>query len=92
MGNLSAIEQELLKPHIKHDLKILTQYYDDVMMGRKRFELRRNDRDYQVGDLFVLREWTGEEYTGRYFIQSISYILKDCSQYGLQDGFCIFSW
>ena len=92
MGELSVIEQELLKGNIKHDLKILTKYYDDVMMGKKRFELRKNDRDYKVGDIFVLKEWTDTGYTGRYFIQSISYVLKDCPEYGLMDGYCIFGW
>lgn len=89
---LSAIEQELLKDNIKHDLKISSQYYDDVMMGRKNFELRKNDRDYQVGDIFVLREYNNDKYTGRYFIQVIGYVLKDCPQYGLMDEYCIFGW
>lgn len=89
---LSAIEQEILKGNIKHDLKLSSKYYDDVMIGRKRFELRKNDRDYQVGDVFVLREYDNGQYTGRYFIQSIGYILKDCPQFGLMDGYCIFGW
>jgi len=89
---LSVVEQELLAKNIKHDLKISTKYYDDVMMGRKNFELRKNDRDYQGGDIFVLREYDNGNYTGRYFIQIIGYILKDCPQYGLIDGYCIFGW
>ena len=89
---LTAIEQELLKVSIKHDLKLQSRYYDDVMMGRKTFELRKNDRDYQVGDVFVLREFDNNRYTGRYFIQVIGYILKECPQYGLMDGYCIFGW
>lgn len=86
------LEQELIKGNIKHDLKILSEYYDDVMTGKKKFELRKNDRDFKVGDLFVLREWKNGKYTGRYFIQSIRYILKDCEKFGLQKDFCIFCW
>lgn len=78
--------------YIKHDLKILPEYYEAVVFGRKRFEIRKNDRDFQVGDLFVLREWDGEKYTGRQFIQSIGYMIKDCPEYGLMDGYCIFGW
>lgn len=78
--------------NIKHDLKILPQHMDYVLKGNKTFELRKNDRDFQVGDLFVLREWENGTYTGRYFIQSIGYILKDCPEYGLMDGYCIFGW
>lgn len=88
---LTVIEEELLKGSIKHDLKLLSLFYDDVMMGRKNFELRKNDRDYQVGDVFILREYDNG-YTGRYFIQVIGYILKDCPQYGLIEGYCIFGW
>lgn len=77
---------------IKHELKILPQYMDEVMAGNKTFELRKNDRDFQIGDTFVLREWENGAYTGRYFIQSIVYILKDCPEYGLADGYCIFGW
>lgn len=34
-----------------HELKILDIYYEEVANGTKPFELRKNDRDYQVGDL-----------------------------------------
>ena len=34
-----------------HELKILHPYLVDVTVGNKTFELRKNDRDYQVGDL-----------------------------------------
>lgn len=77
---------------IKHNLKILPEYYEAVISGRKRFEIRKNDRDFQVGDLFILMEWDGQKYTGRDFIHSIGYLIKDCPQYGLMDGYCIFGW
>ena len=34
-----------------HELKIKHEYLIDVALGNKTFELRYNDRDYQVGDL-----------------------------------------
>lgn len=77
---------------IKHDLKILPSYFKDVSSGAKKFGLRKNDRDYQPGDIFILREWDGRKYTGRYFVQSIGYVLKDCLEYGLMEGYCIFGW
>lgn len=86
------LEEEIAKGHIKHDLKILPTYFEAVTKGRKNFELRKNDRDFKVGDIFVLREWKDGEYTGRYYIGSIGYVLQNCSEYGLQDGYCIFSW
>lgn len=33
-----------------HELKIEPQYLDRLMSEVKRFEIRFNDRDYQVGD------------------------------------------
>lgn len=37
-----------------HDLKIKDKYYDRIMTGQKDFEVRFNDRDYQVGDILSL--------------------------------------
>ena len=34
-----------------HELKIKHEYFEEVDRGRKTFELRKNDRNYQVGDL-----------------------------------------
>ena len=33
-----------------HELKTLPEYFDAVFMGKKNFEIRKNDRDYKVGD------------------------------------------
>ena len=41
---------------MKHDLKILPEHFNAVADGRKPFEVRRNDWDYQVGDILHLRE------------------------------------
>jgi hypothetical protein len=34
-----------------HTIKIARRYYERLVIGQKTFEVRRNDRDYQVGDL-----------------------------------------
>jgi len=71
-----------------HDLKILPKYF----VSGKNFELRKNDRDYKVGDIVVLREWSEESgYTGRYSIHVIQYILESAKEYGLADGYCILA-
>ncbi len=33
-----------------HNIKILLQYADAIIDGRKTFEIRKNDRGYNVGD------------------------------------------
>ncbi|CAK1233951.1 hypothetical protein LMG30234_GAICNKDF_00564 [Fructobacillus fructosus] len=37
-----------------HELKLDEKYFDLVDTGVKTFEIRKNDRDYRVGDLLAL--------------------------------------
>lgn len=62
-----------------HDLKILPKYFDLVKRGIKNFEVRKNDRDFKVGDMLELLEWDEKEYkyTGRNERRKIIYILND---------------
>lgn len=74
-----------------HELKILPKYFEAVRDGSKTFELRKNDRDYKYGDYLALREWDGEEYTGRAMLVIVTYILDlvvitDCA-----DGYVVMS-
>ena len=79
-----------------HDLKTDPKVFQDVINGNKTFEIRFNDRDFQVGDELILKEtkYSGEqmkngnslEFTGRQLIKNVSYVL---SGYGLQDGWVI---
>lgn len=73
-----------------HELKLHPKYYDDVLLGKKRFELRKDDREYKVGDLLCFYEYANGEYTGRKSdLFSIHYILRNCPKYGLKKGYCI---
>lgn len=73
-----------------HYLKIKPEYYKDVECGLKTFELRKNDRDFQVGDILMLIKLDGEgNETDQVTRVRVTYILKDCPQYGLKDGYAI---
>jgi len=74
---------------MNHELKLLSKYFLDVADGKKSFELRKDDRDYKVGDTLKLKEWTGKQFTGSYSTRLITYVLRDCPQYGLKKGFVI---
>ncbi|CCL67020.1 TPA: DUF3850 domain-containing protein [Clostridioides difficile] len=70
-----------------HELKILPQYFKEVVNGNKNFEVRKNDRGFKKGDLLVLQEFDGEKYTGLETRKEITYLL-DNSNY-LQDGYVV---
>ncbi|WP_411239039.1 ASCH/PUA domain-containing protein [Bacillus altitudinis] len=57
-----------------HDLKIMPQYFWAVKTGIKGFEIRRNDREFQVGDILRLREYKDGHYTGRLVLGRITFI------------------
>ena len=50
-----------------HDLKIWRRWFMDAVTGAKSFEVRRNDRDFHVGDILRLWEYDEVEWrmTGR---------------------------
>lgn len=70
-----------------HHLKCFVEFFQPVVDGRKKSEVRKNDRDYQVGDVVTLHEGYHENgwyvYTGRTVSAEISYI----NDFGLQDGY-----
>lgn len=73
-------------------IKILPEYFEEVIAGRKRAELRLNDRNYKKGDIYDLREWnpTRGRYTGRKVNIEITHVLEGFE--GLTKGWCMFSF
>ena len=83
-----------------HELKILHKYLLDVDLGNKTFELRKNDRDYQVGDLIRFIDIREDDSTAKNQIEPnidentlyrITYVLKDVEKYGLDRDYCILA-
>ena len=71
---------ELSKDHFESDFKIL--------IGKKTFELRKNDRGFALGDILTLKEFSGDKYTGKEVNKLVTYILTG-GKYGLEDGYVI---
>lgn len=62
---------------MKHELKCWPEFYDAVASGVKTFEIRKNDRGYQVGDTLLLHRYDPQkqEYTGESITRTVTYIL-----------------
>jgi hypothetical protein len=85
-----------------HDLKTDAPVWDDAAAGRKGYEIRRDDRDYQVGDGLRLRKTlhtAAEMGAGAPLIYTkdqplavvVTHVLRGAI-YGVADGFAILSF
>lgn len=76
--------------------KVLPEYFQKILEGKKTYELRLADWECNPGDILVLREWDPEkkEYTGRVLEKEVTYVGKtknmkffskgDVERYGYQ--------
>ena len=71
-----------------HELKIAPMYFEAVISGKKTFEVRKDDIDYQENDVLILKEYDNNAYTGREFAVIVTYIMR--GEY-CKDGYCIMS-
>jgi hypothetical protein len=73
-----------------HYLKTWPEPYAATQAGAKSYEIRRNDRDYRVGDLLFLQEWNPTErlYTGREMFRLVTYKTSG-GEWGLPADLCI---
>jgi hypothetical protein len=74
----------------EHELKCWPPFFQAILEGDKNFEVRKNDRGFQAGDVLRLREWdpkkVANNYTGRDFPMVVTYVL---SGFGIQDGYVV---
>ena len=81
-----------------HRVKSWPQYFKPIMAGLRTHELRRNDRDYDVGDFMILEEFDPitKQYTGDVLeveITAMTSMNQPCavSSEALDPEFCILS-
>jgi ASC-1-like (ASCH) protein len=77
---------------VTHCLKTWPEYFELVLAGIKTFELRKNDREFKLGDTLLLQEFDPavQKFTGRSFkTPKINRILKNTLP-GLEDTVFIF--
>lgn len=72
-----------------HDKKLMQPYFDAVLNESKTFEIRKNDCDYQVGDLLILHEFDKktDKYTGDWILTKIIYKIDNFV--GIEQGYCV---
>lgn len=70
-----------------HELKILPEFIQPQIEGKKNFEIRKNDRNYQVGDTLVLKEYDPKtnNFTGINMLAEVTYI----TDYMQKDGYVV---
>jgi len=75
-----------------HHLKTVQPFFSEVKNGTKTFELRRNDRDFQVGDEVILQEYDlqNNSFSGQEVRANITYVLKDWAR--LEEDYCVFAF
>ena len=75
-----------------HEIKCLPKYFNALVDGLKNFEVRKNDRDYKVGDSLLIREYDNvkKSYTDYELYAPVTYILKNDEGFtGLSEGFVV---
>lgn len=70
-----------------HQIRLSSQYFDDVCSGKKSFEFRKNDRNYKVGDILEMTEFKDGKNTGRMVRVIVTYFLDGFT--GMEDDYCI---
>lgn len=85
----------------EHVLKTWGRYWDSVASGEKNFEVRRDDRGFQKGDIVILRK-TEDEAPYRYdpkpgtrfeyqdLRKRIAWILTG-GQFGIEPGYVVMA-
>jgi hypothetical protein len=73
-------------------IKVFTHEKTLLDLGQN-YELRKNDRDFKMGDKLLLKEYDPKtsKYSGNYVLRSVDYIMYG-GKFGLSEGYCIMSW
>jgi len=71
-----------------HELKTIPPYFGMVVAGRKHFEFRKNDRDFRIGDIILLKEYYEGVYSGEWDFVEITEIVQGRTL-GIPEGYVI---
>lgn len=73
-----------------HELKTWPEFFEAVQSGEKSFEVRKNDRNFSVGDTLWLREYLPDDrrFTGRSISRTVTYVLHG-GEFGINSEYCV---
>lgn len=75
-----------------HELKTWPAYFQAMIDGNKKFDIRKDDRGYMLGDELRLQEY--DQHLGLYTGRGLSAIVDfkvDGGQFGIEPGYCVLS-
>lgn len=82
---------------VTHRLKCWPPYFEAIASGKKNFEVRRDDRGYQRGDVLILEEYDPKgsviescKFTGREERRTITWVLTG-GQFGVEPGYVVLA-
>lgn len=88
----AAQERTSARARKVHIVKCVSPFFEEVRDERKPFEVRKHDRDYQTGDVIVLRHWEpgpwGYQRKNLSLIFRIGFLLRDYP--AIRKGHCVF--
>ncbi|CAO0822454.1 putative DUF3850 domain-containing protein [Desulfarculales bacterium] len=97
---MSGEASKAARPKKQHELKEWPEFFVHTLSGRKKFQLRLNDRDFQVGDELLIKEWDNKGeygspaektepvgYTGRAVVLRVDYIMRSEDTRGVESKF-----
>lgn len=73
---------------MNHVLKLHPRFAEAVKEGRKTFEIRKDDRDYRVGDILTFTDLDGKPYGMPPYEVTYKLTHEDFPS-GLSDGYCV---
>lgn len=77
---------------MKHTLKTWPVPFGEIWDGKKKFEVRINDRNYQVGDELILLEYDPvlQMYCGGRIEATVVYVMQG-GQFGIEPDYVVMS-
>lgn len=91
--DLSYIKEFILEDNkmvTVYEMRVFPENFKAIKEGKKKFEVVKNDKNYNVGEYIDLREFDiGKGYTGEMLCLKIVYMMTSNQVEGLKDGYCV---